>query len=201
MNFDKPPELQRIFFRQSLPRSRTPVKKTNGGMFFKAYVEDAQESTILSELPLQAAPVVFGTDSILTKVSKKFSLSFTVMPDNRKEAIDNYAQLKKLIDWLKPTYMIERAQYIPVDRNVYGTLNIMFMGLPILSTFRQIITTSFSYDINKDLGFISAPDSTTIFKGNNKLIPISFKISMEAKVNLSSDSVLDINAVGISTDN
>lgn len=199
MNFN-PKELQQIYFLKSPYRSRTAsALDANKAIFFKSYVEDVQEQTLMNELPLQASPAVIGIDSMVVKVTKKFRLSFTVMPENRKEAVDNYKKLKNLMEWLRPTYIEEKGQYVPVDRNVFGTLNIMFKGLPIINIPRQITTKSFSYQVNKELGyFVADPDpnkNTFEYSNDDILIPISFKISIEANVNLSKGEILNILSI------
>lgn len=156
---------------------------------FKSYIEDASEQFIISESPLQAAPLAAIAETIVTKLGRKIRLVFNVLAEDRKEAYNNYKKLLSLINYLKPMYFQIGKELVPANKNIFGVVHLQFAGLPILRENQLITPTSFSYEINKDLGYIHMPfedkyKEEIVSDTNMTLVPIGYKITFEGKVNL-----------------
>lgn len=167
-----------------------PARNDNGEVFFKSFLEDASEQFIIAESPLQAAPLASISESIVTKLGRKVRLVFNVMSEDRREAFINYQKLFDLIEMLKPMYFLIGRELVPANKNIFGLVHLQFSGLPILQNWQLITPTNFSYEINKDLGYIHMPfdetyDETRYTSDKNmQLVPIAFRLTFEGKVNL-----------------
>lgn len=140
---------------------------------FKAYLEDSQESFDIKNVNVPAvSPRDFIANVITTKVLKKVKFVFNVMSENYGECLKNYENLAKLITSLKPKYTYEDSQFLPDTTNLYGNTKVNFAGFPGSSTEIDLQITNFSYEINKEIGFI---------RYNKKIIPLAFKISIEGR--------------------
>lgn len=164
---------------------------------FLAYLEDSDIIHEMKEQQLPFAPVSFNNDSMALRVTERVKFTFNVFSNTRYECIRNFVSLTNLINEIKPSYKLVFNQYVPLPTNVSGYFKIKFDGFP--GRKRDEITvhlTNFSYNINKDLGFIQVPNKEITLResvegernedlyteGQMKLIPISYKISIEGKV-------------------
>ncbi len=158
---------------------------------FISYLTDSDISYEMKDQQLPFAPVSFNNDYMATRVLEKAKFTFDVFSRHRFGCIQNYNNLQTLLGIIKPSYKIMNSQYVPSAANVTGFFKLKFIGMPILD--RDEITlhlTSFNYTINKDTGYlelskddINNPTEDGGYIANKmKLIPISYKISIEGKV-------------------
>lgn len=172
------------------------------GLSFKAYLEDSDITYETKDQQLPFTPTSFTNDSMAIRVSEKAKFTFNVYSETRYECVENYKNLQSLLSTIKPSYQYVDEQLVPDARNVTGLVTVKFKGLPVLN--RESVTlhlNSFSYTMNKDLGYIhvpksevSDPNNSKFFEqGNMKLIPIGYKISLDGKVLLPFDQTANIN--------
>lgn len=173
------------------------IKININGIIFKAYLEESETIHELKEQQLPFAPVTFLNDTMATRLMEKVKLSFNVFSETRAECIDNFNNLKKLINSLKPNYHLIEDQYVPFKDNINGYVSLFFSGLPIHEKVKLHVT-SFSYSVNKEIGYIQVPikeiakkeASAYYDKGGMKLIPLAYKINIEGKSLLDFDSTI-----------
>lgn len=166
---------------------------------FRAYLEDSDISYEMKEQSLPFAPISFNNDSMMLRVLQKLKLTFNVFADNREQCIKNYESLIKLIEYTKPMYYKVYDQWAPSPLNVVGYFTVKFNGLPLellvdgeLKNQDTVIIhlTSFSYTLNKDVGYINVPyysdgryeNYSSKDETGSKLIPLAYKISLEGKI-------------------
>lgn len=157
---------------------------------FKAYLEDSDVSYETKDQQLPFTPTSFTNDSMAIRVSEKAKFTFNVFSETRDECIQNYRNLQYLLKIIKPSYRYVNDQIVPESSNVTGFVTLQFNGMPKIDKDKvDLHLTSFSYTINKDLGYIHIPvkdlikgESTTYADKDMKLIPIAYKISLEGKI-------------------
>lgn len=151
------------------------------GISFKAYLEDSDMFYEMKDQQLPFAPTSFRNDSAMIRVLERAKFTFNVFSESKTECIENYKNLQKLLINIKPSYGKVYDQYVPANTNITGYFNVKFAGIPRGNI--DLHLTSFTYNINKDLGYLEV-DNGELSKGQkgSKLIPISYKISIEGKV-------------------
>ena len=160
---------------------------------FKAYLEDSDITYETKDMQLPFAPVSFTNDSMATRVMEKAKFTFNVYSETRKECIDNYNELQTLIKSIKPSYRYIQEQLAPVASNVTGFVNINFIGMPSGRDNITMHLNSFSYTLDKEIGYIQVPvsdlasnkdaESYSYYDPSGmKLIPLAFKISLDGKI-------------------
>jgi hypothetical protein len=182
----------------------SPQGQSEEGIYrFKAYLEKSDISIKTLDTNLQYAPLNFTNNTQFQKIQYSVDFSFNVFAEDRDEAMDNYDQLHRLLQTVKPSYTFVNNQYLPNADNIFGLISLKFSGLPKLSKRSDeldIYITNFAYTINKDMGFIeipyepkfdeldTAPTTRNNLSGdNNRLLPIAFKIDLSGRVLLSLD--------------
>lgn len=182
----------------------SPQGQSEEGIYrFKAYLEKSDVSIKTLDTNLQYAPLNFTNNTQFQKIQYSVDFSFNVFAEDRDEAMDNYDQLHRLLQTAKPSYTFVNNQYLPNADNIFGLISLKFSGLPKLSKRSDeldIYITNFAYTINKDMGFIEIPydpefdeldtahtTRNNLSGGNNRLLPIAFKIDLSGRVLLSLD--------------
>lgn len=180
---------------------RLNILNTQSGslLSFKAYLEDSDITYEVKDQQLPFVPTSFTNDSMALRVTEKAKFTFNVFSETRQECVENYINLNKLITSIKPSYSYVFDQISPYLSNVVGYFNINFKGFPDGRDNILLHLNSFSYNINKDLGYIHVPVSE--INGNipsyydstgMKLIPIGYKISLEGKILLEFDKTANV---------
>lgn len=157
---------------------------------FKSYLEDSDITYEIKDQQLPFAPTSFTNDSMAIRVTEKAKFTFNIFSESRDECTQNYRNLNKLLSTIKPSYKYVYDQIAPNTSNVTGFFNIKFKGLPAGRDNVTLHLNSFSYNINKDLGYIHVPTAELEENGSKsfyssqgmKLIPIGYKISLEGKI-------------------
>lgn len=155
------------------------------GIKFKAYLEDASETFDLKEANLSYLSLQEKNNFISTRVVQKIKLSFNVFSENAEECIKNYKNYEALAESLKPTYKNLAGTYLPYYTNLYGTAQIKFAGLISTKDLVRVDVSSFTYDINKDMGYHEIKKGKII-----TVLPVAFRIGLEGIIpqNLSDQS-------------
>lgn len=173
------------------PDLRLNIQNTQSGppLSFKAYLEDSDISYETKDQQLPFVPLSFTNDSMALRVSEKAKFTFNVFSETRSECIQNYRNLNLLLQSIKPSYSYVFDQVAPYISNVTGFFNLNFKGMPDGRDNINLHLTSFSYAINKDLGYVHVPLSEIDGKEGSfydsagmKLIPVGYKISIEGKI-------------------
>jgi hypothetical protein len=171
-----------------------------GNINFKPYVEKAELTFAMEEVQLPYAGPSLPNDKIPIRLVHNLNLGFKVFSENRDEAISNYDKLHRLINAVKPkTTIDEFGRRRPRAENLLGYLKVFFQGLPNVAKVNEkdpyvIHVTSFSYTINKDLGYIHLPynnidNRKTFFAEKGmRMVPIGYDVSLVGKLNLDLDS-------------
>lgn len=178
---------------------------------FKAYLEDIDITFALETQKLENVSIRSQANEQFIKAVKKLKLTFNVFSEDRTEAMLNFKKLESLINITRP--VLENREKVS-DANIIndssqissinatGNAIIKFDGFPALayglsSDEYRILVTSFSYGINKDMGYIQVPykiselgenadkkynDDVLVIPGAMKLIPIGFKVSIEGTI-------------------
>lgn len=162
------------------------ISSGNNSYSFPAFLEDSDITYDLKEQPLPFAPVSFTNDSMALRVLEKVKFTFNIFSHNEKECIENWDKFKHLRNIIKPRYVLVNEQLVPKIENVTGFIKIIFNGMPHNRSSIDVHLISFSYLINKDLGFLEK---------NKNLIPIGFKISLEGKVLLPLSETISISRI------
>ena len=175
--------------------SNDDIRLKINGLSFKAYLEESEVTYEPKDQSLPFVPTSFRNDSMANRVTEKVKFSFNVFSEDRQECIQNYRYLRNILETIKPQYSYVNDQLTPYASNVTGFINVSFKGMPVYDAM-NIHLTSFSYYINKDLGYIQIPNeelpsnstATPSFSSKNmKLVPIAYKLSIEGKVLLEFD--------------
>ncbi len=157
---------------------------------FKAYLENSDISYETREQQLPFAPVSFTNDTAAIRLLQKAKFTFNVLSEYRSECVENYNNLLALIQSIKPSYTIIDEQYVPDKNNINGYVNLKFDGLPLQQKSVKLHVTQFSYEINKEMGYLQIPEKELkhnknpkkFVDGEPKLIPIAYKIDIEGKI-------------------
>jgi hypothetical protein len=154
---------------------------------FKAYLDESEVSYQIMEQNLAYTPLSFVNDKVHTRTTQKVKLKFNVFSEDFNEAQENYNQLHKLIESIKPKFSFVREQYLPDIKNNKGLISVKFKGLPKVSSEYGddlvIHLSQFSYDINKELGYIERPMSGSGYiGGDNRLIPIAYVLNISGQI-------------------
>jgi hypothetical protein len=154
---------------------------------FKAYLDESEVSYQIMEQNLAYTPLSFVNDKVHTRTTQKVKLKFNIYSEDFTEAQENYNQLHKLIESIKPKFSLVREQYLPDVRNNTGLLSVKFKGLPKISKKYGddlvIHLSQFTYDINKELGYIERPFSGAGYTGgDNRLIPIAYVLNIAGQI-------------------
>lgn len=160
------------------------------GLRFKAYLENSDVSYETREQQLPFAPVSFVNDTAAIRLLQKAKFTFNVLSEYRSECVQNYKNLLKLIQSIKPSYTIIDEQYVPNKNNINGYVSLTFDGLPLQQKSVKLHVTQFSYEINKEMGYLQIPQNELdnnknpkkFVNGEPKLIPIAYKIDIEGKI-------------------
>jgi hypothetical protein len=157
---------------------------------FKAYLEKSDITFTPEDVQLATSPAAATNNKLSLKLTHLLSFTIKVFAEDRDEAIENYRNLKKLINTVKPKYIKYGTKTLPSRDNIEGLLNIDFKGLPLEQNPVKIHLQGFSYTINKELGFIELP-KTESNKGklyvasDMELVPVGFEISVSGRINFS----------------
>lgn len=165
------------------------IKLIINNLHFKAYLEESETMFETKDQTLPFAPLSFTNDSIATRLTEKARFKFNVFSESRGECIQNFNNLLALIKSVKPSYQIVEDQYVPFTSNVTGFVDLFFSGMPLRDNVKLHLN-NFSYNINKDLGYIQVPraeianfENASFYEpGQMKLIPLAYSINMEGKV-------------------
>lgn len=157
---------------------------------FKAYLEKSEITFTPEDIQLPVSPAAAENDKQTIKLIHNVSLTIKVFSENLQEARNNYIKLKNLIDSIKPKYTLFEGDLIPDRNNILGLLQVDFAGLPLTKQNLKIHLQSFSYIINKELGYIESPkvsatenkDKLYVASGM-ELIPLGFDISIVGRIN------------------
>lgn len=154
---------------------------------FKAYLDESEISYQIMEQSLAYTPLSFVNDKVHTRTTQKVKLKFNVFSEDFEEAQENYDKLHKLIESIKPKFQLIREQYLPDVRNNTGLISVKFKGLPKVSkTYGDdlvIHLSQFSYEINKELGYIERPMSGAGYiSEENRLIPIAYVLNIAGQI-------------------
>jgi hypothetical protein len=154
---------------------------------FKAYLDESEVSYQIIEQSLAYTPLSFVNDKVHTRTTQKVKLKFNVYSEDLTEAQENYRQLHKLIESTKPKFSFIREQYLPDIKNNKGLISVKFKGLPKVSSEYGddlvIHLSQFSYDINKELGYIERPMSGSGYTGeDNRLIPVAYVLNIAGQI-------------------
>lgn len=172
------------------------IKLRINGLQFKAYLEDSDINHVTKDQPLPFAPLSFTNDSMATRLNETAKFTFNVFSETREECINNYKNLLRLIESIKPIYYILDDQYVPSNLNVNGLVQLYFSGMPSRDEVKLHLT-SFNYSLNKEIGYIQVPNveindpkSASFYNKPMKLIPLAYKVSLEGKVLLPFNSTI-----------
>jgi hypothetical protein len=156
---------------------------------FKAYLDESEISYQIMEQSLAYTPLSFVNDKVHTRTTQKVKLKFNVFSEDFEEAQENYDKLHKLLESIKPKFQLIREQYLPDVRNNTGLISVKFKGLPKVSADKYkdddlvIHLSQFSYEINKELGYIERPISGGGYIGaENRLIPIAYALNIAGQI-------------------
>lgn len=171
---------------------------------FKAYLEDSDITYEMKDQQLPFTPTSFNNDSMMLRVMQKAKFSFNVFSENREECKRNYDNLHSLLQIIRPSYSYANDQLAPFFSNVTGYVSLTFKGMPERDTI-PLHLTSFSYSINKELGFVEIPRSEYIMLGEgssfsklkepgfkSKLLPIAYKITLDGKILLNFEDTVKL---------
>jgi len=157
-------------------------------LHFKAYLENSDHLFEPVEQKPEFVPTSWNNDAIAIRMIERVAFKFNVFSENRRECIINYRNLIDLIGTLKPAFSQEGDLFLPDKSNLTGYIKVAFKGMPNRN-FANIHLTGFSYDINKDIGFLEVPKreinstkKTSYYDNNMKLIPIAYSINIEGKI-------------------
>jgi hypothetical protein len=187
---------------------------------FKSYLEKSDVQVKLLDSNIQYAPLNFTNNTQLLKTQYSVDFSFNVFSEDREEAFDNYDQLHKLLYLLKPSYTQIGNQLLPKSSNIFGIITLQFDGLPRISkTVKEltIYVNNFSYEVNKETGYIHAPYNPIVLQGTGEqqqkiqeekinrqnfytqgqmsLVPVAYKLNISGKVLLSLDESINKNTI------
>ena len=156
---------------------------------FKAYLDESEISYQIMEQSLAYTPLSFVNDKVHTRTTQKVKLKFNVFSEDFEEAQENYDKLHKLLESIKPKFQLIREQYLPDVRNNTGLISVKFKGLPKVSADKYsnddlvIHLSQFSYEINKELGYIERPmNGSGYIGGENRLIPIAYVLNIAGQI-------------------
>ena len=163
------------------------IRLTIGNIDFKAYLEDNSETYEIKETTLPFVALNDLNNAIITRVLQKVRFVFNVFSEDRKEAFDNYKHLKQLINTIKPTYYKVNGQYVPSAKNLYGSVYLKFGGMPLTKNGVNIQIYNFTYEVNKEIGYIQMPSGKEGYKdfyraGNMELVPLAYKVTIEGRL-------------------
>ncbi len=164
------------------------IKLTISGIPFKAYLEDSQHYFDPIDQKAPFVPTSWPNDSVAIRMMERVKYTFNVFSENRRECVINYRNLYNLIGSLKPAFRNEGGLFLPRKSNLTGYITVGFSGMPNRSS-ANIHLTAFSYEINKEMGFLQVPTDeikTTkkdkMYDTNMKLIPLAYTINIEGKI-------------------
>lgn len=143
------------------------------GIKFKSFIEECQETFEFKEANLSYLSVNEQNNFLTTRIVNKVKFVFNVYSDSEEEMKTNVANLASLKNSLKPIYVISEGSYYPYSLNFIGHIKIQFPGLFTTRTFKELHLLNFSYEINKETGFLEL---------ENRLNPISYRVSIEGLV-------------------
>lgn len=166
------------------------IKLKINGLSFKAYLEDSDVNHVTKDQQLPFSPVSFVNDSMATRLNETVKFSFNVFSETREECVENYKNLLRLIQSIKPIYYVLNDQYVPSNSNVTGLVTLSFSGMPSRNTVKLHLN-NFNYSLNKDIGYIELTneeirnpksENLSFFSKSMKLVPLAYKINLEGKV-------------------
>ena len=153
---------------------------------FKAYLDESEVSYQIIEQNLAYTPLSFVNDKVHTRTTQKVKLKFNVYSEDLTEAQENYDKLEKLTESIKPKFSLVREQYLPDVRNNTGLLSVKFKGLPKISKKYDddlvIHVSQFTYDINKELGYVERPMSGLGYTDSLRLIPVAYSLMISGQI-------------------
>jgi len=157
---------------------------------FKAYLEDSELILDTKYQELKFQPLNLKNPDIADRILQRTKFTFNVLSETRQECIQNFNKLLQLLETIKPYAVKEGSDYVPAFANNEGLVTIQFSGLPVHETIK-VGLMAFSYNLNKDVGYIEVPREEIATNGKNssfyvsrgmKLIPLAYKINIEGKV-------------------
>jgi len=175
------------------------IKLIINNLPFKAYLEDSDVSYETRDVSLPFAPTSFVNDKMATRLMQKAKFTFNVFSETRLECISNYNNLLRLIYSIKPFFEYIDDQLAPLGSNITGLVSIRFAGMPMVGDSVNLHLNSFSYTINKEIGYIQVPNkeirdpraNASFYDSSGmKLIPLAYKISLEGKILLPFDGTV-----------
>lgn len=157
--------------------------KTNKQIVFKGFIKESEISYTMVNIDIPFPSVNFLSKSIPNRIIRKIKFSFDVISSDKPECIKNYERLDMLGKFIKPSYIKQipgTDLYLYDNINTSGLIDIHFNGFVLENNNETIrtIVTNFSYDINKELGFIEH----LYGKDGKTLIPIGYSINIEGKI-------------------
>jgi hypothetical protein len=202
----------KIIIRDETPQGLAKAK-LGPDLKFKALLENHSVGVQLKEQNLSFTPLSFVNDKVATRTTYSIKLKFNVFSENSEDCFTNYANLHNLLYTIKPKFIFTNEQYLPVTQNNTGLITIKFKGLPALRSLTNkrlpyldpadrltIHLTSFSFDINNEMGYYNAPfgkdkikDEGDMYFGeenyvindgtnNSRLVPIGYSLNIEGNV-------------------
>lgn len=172
------------------------IDTISGPIFFKPFLEESNVNFNIETVQANTIPLFMNSGTTVTRALQSAILTFNVFPDSRDECIENYKKLKSLLNGIKPVYAFDRTQLIPHKSLFSGFISVKFAGFLPGKSNVKLKLTSFSYQINQELGYLQVPyqeiltnNSTRSFVARsynggrgNKMIPIGFNIKIEGDI-------------------
>jgi hypothetical protein len=164
---------------------------TGGGTYkFKAFIEKSDIAFKIEENPIGIIRSDKAVDKQLYRIVYDLSFSFNVFSESREEAYQNFNKLNGLLPKLRPEKIPTTSGLLNTSE-VFGDANfrVHFSGFPQLGKTHKnsmdIVINSFTYTINKDMGYIELPipqEKALYTKDKMVLVPISYKIDFSGRI-------------------
>lgn len=162
------------------------IDSLSGPILFKPFLEESNIIFDIETIDAPIIPVFMNNPTTHTRTLQKATISFSVFPESREECILNYKKLKKLLNAIKPVYGTKGLQLIPHKTLFEGFITIKFSGLFPGKNKTKLKLNTFSYEINKELGYIQVSVDEIGSGGSggrgNKMIPVGYNIKLDGDI-------------------